>query len=190
FGANILISPRDVSGSTSGTLDQSVRQQVPSDLDGQHVGALAVLYVAADVFGPELQTPVRAVVAGEYGDYLQAELTPHKSGSAGIFVSSSSGKPGCWVGIRAAEQAHLKTRDLLTLRNEGREEICSIDYIRSVGGPEDDQITLPLDPVQRLAGLPGRISVLQISAPGTPAAISRYIAELTRRFPDVDVRPF
>jgi putative ABC transport system permease protein len=188
FGANIVVSPREVSGSNSNTLDYSVRRRVPSDLRGQHIGVLTVLYVVADAFGPGSQTASRLVVAGESGDYLDAEITPHNSGSnGGIFVSSSSGKPGCWVGIRAAEHAHLKTRDLLTLRIEGREEICSVDYIRSVGGPEDDQVTVPLDMAQRLAALPGRISLLQISAPGTTAAINRYIADLTRLIPDADV---
>jgi putative ABC transport system permease protein len=190
FGANIVVSPRQVSGSNSNTLDYSVRQRIPTDLQGQHVGVLAALYVVADAFGPGSQTASRLVVAGESGDYLYAEITPHNSGShGGIFVSSSSGKPGCWVGIRAAQHAHLKTRDLLTLRMESREEICEVDYIRSVGGPEDDQITVPLDMAQRLAALPGRISLLQISAPGTTAAINRNIVDLTRLIPDADVHP-
>src|SRR5262249_12684919 len=156
FGANIVISPRDVSGTASRTLDQSVRQQVPSDLEGRHVGILALLYVAAEAFTPGSPTPTQVVVAGESGDDLDAEITAKNSGA---FVTQASGKPVCWVGIRAAQRAHLKTRDLLTLRIDSREEICSVDYIRSFGGPEDDQITVPLDMAQRLAALPGRIGL-------------------------------
>ena len=190
FGANIVIYPREVPGSAGNTLDYSLRQRIPSDLEGQHVGVLAVLYVAADAFSRRSQTPRHVVLAGKSGDYLDAEITPHHSGGDdGTFVSRSSGKPGCWVGVRAAERAHVKTSDLMTLRTGDREEICSVDYIRSVGGPEDDQIIVPLDMAQRLAALPGRISLLQISAPGTPAAVNRYITDLTQRLPDADVRP-
>src|SRR5262249_24352747 len=89
FGPNIVIAPHELPGSTNSTLDQSVGQQVPSDLEGQHVGVLAVLYVATDVLGPESQTPTLAVVAGESGDYLDAEITPGKSSSRnrGVLVS-------------------------------------------------------------------------------------------------------
>src|SRR5438128_4664264 len=49
FGANIVIAPRDVPGAVSRTLAESARRQVPSDLEGQQVGVLSILYVAADV---------------------------------------------------------------------------------------------------------------------------------------------
>src|SRR5262249_54883830 len=75
------------------------------------------------------------------------------------------------------------------LRSGGREEACRLDYIRSLGGIEDDQILVPLDLAQRLAGLPGRVSVFQIAATGTPAAIDRYIADLSQRLPEAEVRP-
>jgi putative ABC transport system permease protein len=51
----------------------------------------------------------------------------------------------------------------------------------------EDQVHVPLHAAQRLADLPGRISVILISVPGTPAAINRYITELQQKLPDADV---
>jgi len=188
FGANVVIAPRDAGGSANPMLDQSLGQQIPNDLEGQQVAALSVLYVAADVSAPSSQNPVRVVVAGEFGNNA-AEIFDKKPPSEAIVVSTSINKPECFAGIRVADRLHVKPLAVLTLRTGGREEQCRLDYVRPTGGPEDDQVTVPLDVAQRLASTPGRISVIQISAPGTPAAIERYIASLAQRFPDADVRP-
>ncbi len=81
----------------------------------------------------------------------------------------------------------LQVNDRLTLRNQGREETCNVAAIQSTGGSEDNQISLPLPAAQRLAALPGRISLIQISVPATPSAVNKYIADLARRLPDADV---
>jgi putative ABC transport system permease protein len=73
------------------------------------------------------------------------------------------------------------------LRSDSREETCRVDLVRSVGGPEDDQVTVPLDLAQRLAALPDKISLIQISVAGTPRVINNYIADLAYRLPDADV---
>jgi putative ABC transport system permease protein len=46
-----------------------------------------------------------------------------------------------------------------------------------------------LDAGQRLANQPGRISLIQLSVPGTPTAINNYISDLQQKLPDADVRP-
>jgi putative ABC transport system permease protein len=188
FGANIVIAPRDVPGAVSRTLAESARRQVPSDLEGQQVGVLSILYVAADVSISDSRNPVHIVAAGEQGD-MSAEIFDKKQASEVVAVSTSTDKPACWAGVRVADRLHVQPPTVLTLRSDGREETCRLDYIRSTGGPEDDQILVPLDLAQRLAALPRRISVLQVAAPGTPAAIENYIANLQKRLPDADVRP-
>ena len=40
-----------------------------------------------------------------------------------------------------------------------------------------------------MAGLPGRISIIELTVPGSPGEIQSYIADLQHRLPDVDVRP-
>jgi putative ABC transport system permease protein len=190
LGANVIVAPRNMSEETNHTLDQSVFPQIPSSIDGQHVGVLATLYVTAYAIAPDSNKPTQIVVAGQHGD-LDAEITGAGLGEGIDFIggSFSNNKPSCWLGAKAAGQLGVKTPDLLTLRSGGREEICRVDLVRSVGGPEDNQVTLELGVAQRLAALPGRISLIQISVPGTPRAIDNYIAALHRQLPDADVRP-
>jgi putative ABC transport system permease protein len=48
-------------------------------------------------------------------------------------------------------------------------------------------VAVPLDLAQRLAALPGKISVIQISAAGTPSEIQKYISNLQLQIPEADV---
>ena len=41
---------------------------------------------------------------------------------------------------------------------------------------------------QRLADLPGRISMVELTVPGTPGEIQNYIADLRNRIPEAEVR--
>ena len=59
--------------------------------------------------------------------------------------------------------------------------------IRSVGGPEDDQVATTLELPQRLAALPGRLSVIQIYVPGTSEQIRSFVAELQKQIPEAEV---
>jgi putative ABC transport system permease protein len=189
FGANIVIAPRKAQETANRALDQSVLQKVSTTLDGQSVSVLSILYVAVDAFADGTHSPVRVIAAGERGDLSAEILDKGPSGEDVVFVSTPIHKPACWAGARVADRLQIKAPAVLTLRSAGREEACRLDYVRSTGGPEDDQILVPLDLAQRLAALPGRISVIQIGAPGTPAAINRYIADLQRRLPEAEVRP-
>ncbi|MGB9466820.1 MAG: FtsX-like permease family protein, partial [Candidatus Acidiferrum sp.] len=56
-------------------------------------------------------------------------------------------------------------------------------------GPEDDRVEVGLRTAQRLADLPGRISVVELTVPGTPSEIQTYITDLQRDLPDAEVRP-
>jgi putative ABC transport system permease protein len=68
-------------------------------------------------------------------------------------------------------------------------QVFPVSNVVSTGTSEDDQIFLPLAVLQRLAGVPGRISLVQLNIPGGPSEIERVIRELSRSFPGLDVRP-
>jgi putative ABC transport system permease protein len=187
LGANVVVAPRDSSESPNRTLDQSLLERVPSSVQGQRAHVLAVLYITANALSPNSSGSTPIVVAGERGD-AGAEITGYNGGAITIVVSSKSDQaPTCWVGVGAADHLHVKSGDLLTLRSDARAESCRVGFVPSRGGPEDNQVTAPLDLVQRLAALPGKISLIQISVPGTPRAINSYIAELAQRLPEADV---
>jgi putative ABC transport system permease protein len=84
---------------------------------------------------------------------------------------------------------HVQASDEVILRNGEREEPCGIALIWQHGDAEDDQILPTLGAAQRLSGLPGRASVIQLTLRGTSRELNSYIAQLQQRFPDVVVRP-
>ncbi len=62
------------------------------------------------------------------------------------------------------------------MRNGAVEETCFVSgMMYSLGGEEDNQIFVNVQTAQRLADLPGRISVLEATVPGTPQSINNYI---------------
>jgi putative ABC transport system permease protein len=48
---------------------------------------------------------------------------------------------------------------------------------------------MDLKTLQFIAGLTGRVSVVQLSVPGDPQSIQRFVSNLQGQFPDADVRP-
>jgi putative ABC transport system permease protein len=187
LGANVVVAPPNSSDSPNRTLDQSLLERVPSSVQGQRAHILAVLYITANALSPNSSASTPIVVAGERGD-IGAEITGYNGGMITIVVSSKSDRaPTCWIGVGAADHLHVKSGDLLRLRSDARAESCRVGYVPSRGGPEDNQVTAALDLVQRLAVMPGKISLIQISVPGTPQSISHYIAELQKQLPEADV---
>ena len=185
FGPNALIFPRgaDAALSSGTTLPETVFDRL--NLDGTLQGARASLYLVAEVFSSaNPQRPVRVVVAGTRA------LEATKSTAA----PSSESEPydnnqHCTAGARLAAHMGLHASDEVILRNGQREEPCGIALIWQHGDAEDDQILPSLGEVQRLSGLPGRVSVIQLTLRGTSREMNSYIAQLRTRFPDVDVRP-
>jgi putative ABC transport system permease protein len=131
------------------------------------------LYLVADAQRQAADRPTKVVVAGESSDD----------------AAVSDRQTTCSVGTKVSAALHLQVNGRLTLRNEDREETCRVAAIQATGGPEDNQASLPLAAAQRLAALPGRISLIQISVPGTPRAIASYISSLAQQLSELDVRP-
>jgi putative ABC transport system permease protein len=190
FGANIIVAPRDSASSATATLDESIVRQIPRDLQTQRVGVHVVLYVVAAAL--DTHTGAGVVVAGVSGDDVPALIAdgPTASYQSGYYVY----EPRCLVGVSAANNIHPHVASLLeqgggsvTLRSGDRTEKCTCGVLPSTGGSEDNQVIVPLAVAQRLAALPGRVSLIEITAPGTPDAINNYISDLQKILPDADV---
>jgi putative ABC transport system permease protein len=93
------------------------------------------------------------------------------------------------VGGRIGTQLHVEQGSTIILSNGDQKETCVAAGVGESGGPEDDQIVTDVPATQRLAGLPGRISLIELTVPGSPGEIQSYIADLQHRLPDVDARP-
>jgi putative ABC transport system permease protein len=165
FGPNVIVAPRDIAPNEPSTMSDIVLQQIPPQVHRQNVTAVGYLYFLAGVSTVAVpKDPAKAVVAGN---------------------SDAS----CTAGIRIAQRLDAKVESELWMFNDPEKRSCFLTAITSTGGPEDDQVTIPLDVAQRLAKLPGRISLIQISVPGTPAEIQQYISDLQSKLPQLEVRP-
>src|SRR5260370_14248653 len=95
----------------------------------------------------------------------------------------------CRIGLSVAKQLNVHPGYVLNLRGSQFATTCYVSTVESFGGSEDSQIFTDWYTGQRLAGLPKRLSIIQLSVPGTAPQIQSFIAALQQRFPDVDVRP-
>ena len=185
FGPNVVITPKQSNNIPASTLDESILSQIrmahaPSN---QRVNSTAYLYLLADVSSSGHPTKTRMVVAGIHSGSNETPGLPE-----GVGVAPPE-KQLCFIGQKAADQVHVTVGDHVTLHTELSEESCKVSLIVPHGDADDSQIFPHLDVAQRISGLVGRISLVQITVRGTPDQIDSYVMDLRSRIPDADVRP-
>ena len=188
FGTNVIVAPREPAGTTAipATLDESVGKQVREFPAPPHSSATSNLYFVADVVSAATRQPVKAVITGSRVEIKGATQT------FGVLLAlnrdeSTQNQKFCLVGSRAAQQLHLQSGDQLRLQYSGREEACRAAPVPARGDEIDSQIGIDLEAAQRLAALPGKISLVRLSVAGTPREIRAYIAALAQKIPSADV---
>jgi len=182
FGANIIVAPRDAKSSGVGavTLDESIVEKVRQSLP-PHASADSYLYLVAGTSSASSAQPVNAVIAGKRTERIEQSTEPAAS------VVPPDNKNICLVGVKAAQQLNLQPADRLTLKNDKRKEICVSEIADARGDAQDSQIVVSLEVAQRLASLPGKVSLVQVSIAGTPHEIREHIATLAQNIPTADV---
>jgi putative ABC transport system permease protein len=200
LGANVIIAPRTSTSPEPATLNQSVLERIPLRNESSPVLRAGLLYAVIDVAvgfhnGPEARSKWVPVVLAGYSSDVYRQLLP----SQAMERSQPTGgnMPLCYAGSRVAKQLHLHSRDLLFIKTNTQSDDpdpatqaeCFVQGIDNYGGPEDNQIFINLETIQILEGLRGRISLIQLSVPGTPEEIQSYITDLQKRIPDSEVRP-
>jgi len=182
FGANIIVAPRNTqsSGTSAVTLDESVVERVRQSLPPR-ASADSYLYLVASVSAANSAQPVNAVIAGKRIERLD------QSALKSTIATPRDNTNLCLVGFKAAQQLNLQPGASLTLKNDKREEVCTSEIADSRGDAQDSQIVVNLDAAQRLASLPNKVSLIQLSVPGTPREIREYISTLAQNIPNVDV---
>jgi putative ABC transport system permease protein len=189
LGANVIVAPRDAEASSSGTtLDESLLAQIPATYEGKPVPSVAFLYLIGQVAKAGSSHYESAVIAGykagSKGDGLVAVRPGHRTEYSGEMENDPS---ACEVGAKVASQFHVSAGDSLQLRNQSMEASCKVFAVVATGGPEDAQIFAHMGAVQSLAGLPGRVSLIQLSVNGAPASIHQFITSLAQKIPNADV---
>jgi putative ABC transport system permease protein len=188
FGSNVLIIPKDSTAASSETLPESTIRLVPLNLPNGRVAVSSTLYLVSKVFVPQSGRSFSAVVAGSNPlAFLRVSVSSNPEAS--LNGQTPSRGQVCVAGTRVAKQMGFQQNMELVLASGGRRESCRIASFHQTGGPEDDRVAIGLRAAQRLAGLPDRISAIELTVPGAPGEIQSYIGDLQRLLPDVDVRP-
>jgi putative ABC transport system permease protein len=196
FGANLVLSaPQDsaTSASSAPSLDESILSRIPANFEGQPVAAVPFLHFIAtaeaahDTSHESAPAPAKLIVVGtrladlsRVAPGWRIEPTP---------LNPSPQSPRCLVGTKVASQLGGASESSLQLRVDDRDQICRVEGILSAGGSEDSQVFLDLEAAQRLAALPGRVSIMELSVPSTSAGIERFVSELSAALPAAQVRP-
>jgi putative ABC transport system permease protein len=179
LGANVVIAP-PAGGSEAALADAAVLDRIAALRVPQIVATAPYLYVAANS-GTQ---PV--ILAGTWFDQVAKMNSWWKL--EGGWVSSRDDHEHCLVGFTAARQLGLAPGSSVQLRSGDHDISLAVAGIVTTGGAEDNQILTNLDSAQALAGLFGRVSLVQVSVSGTPAEIEEVTRKLADNLPGFDVR--
>ena len=180
LGANVVVAPPP-GGGDAALADESVPDRIAALHATQIVAAAPYLYVAAS----SGSQPV--ILAGTWFDQV-AKMNSWWQ-VEGNWVSSRADQEHCLVGQTAARQFGLAPGRTVQLRSGERTISLTVSGIVTTGGAEDSQILTSLESAQTLAGLSGRVSLVQLSVSGTSAEIERVTRTLAANLAGLDVRP-
>ena len=187
FGANVVVAPQKSQTNASDTLDEAVANQVAAFARQRHIQVLPVLYVSAIADLCSSRQSIPLVIAGGARGISEANISGNPEHYKFWGVSENPEHPVCMVGSRVASRLHPKEGDLIALQSGNGAGLCAAGLSHAVGGPEDDQIATTLELAQRVAHLPGRVSVIQLNVQGTSADIENFISDLQKQAPNADV---
>jgi putative ABC transport system permease protein len=195
LGANVIIAPRNSESSAASPklLNDSLFADLAEGMDSSSIPKAEFLYgvVDAEKTAPADQkagTKTKVILAGFSYSGSAPEQVVSSSLVAAARKPATAGTLACEVGERAATALHVRTDDHLALASAPRKVFCEVAVLPSSGSADDGYIFLQLRAAQTLLNEPGRISLIQLSVPGTPQQVQNYIASL-QRIPNVDVRP-
>lgn len=180
LGANVVVAPPSGGGDAS-LADASVLDRIAALHAPQIAATAPYLYVAAN----SGSQPV--ILAGTWFDQVAKMNSWWKI--QGDWISTRDDHEHCLVGQTAARQLGLVPGSAVQLRSGGHTVSLTASGIVTTGGAEDSQVLTSLDSAQSLAGLSGRISLVQLSVSGTPAQIESVTRQLGESLPGVEVRP-
>jgi putative ABC transport system permease protein len=183
LGANVVVSPARANGAGDAPLlNAGILEQISSARAPEVVAAAPYLYVVArTASGRSL------ILAGTWLDEVRRMSSWWTL--QGDWISSRDDLARCLVGRAVAKQFALVPGRELDLQYAGREVKLIVAGVVSVGGTEDNQVFVNLPVAQQLAGLDGRIGVVQMSVTGSAAQIENVARRLALALPGLDVRP-
>ena len=145
------------------------------------IAAAPYLYIVAKAG----DTPL--VVAGTWLDQARGLAPTWKLD--GNWVASRDDETQALVGRNVARQFHLAPGSEFDLSYLGRTAHLRVAGVVDAGGADDDQTFVNLAVAQKLAGLEGKIELVQLSVGGNAASIAAFESRLASALPGYDVKP-
>ncbi|MBI2820022.1 MAG: FtsX-like permease family protein [Acidobacteria bacterium] len=173
LGPNLIMAPRG----DGQTFPASVVAQV-ADINGD-VSRLPWLYAVGRADG-------RDVILGGTELAHLARMHPSWKG-----LPPAPAAEGLIAGEKAAEVFGWQPGEAVRIAYGEGEISLPLTGIVSTGGSEDSQLLVPLATLQSLTGQAGRLSLIQLAAPGTAAEVEstwRQMAASVANFPEVEIR--
>ncbi len=200
FGANIIVAPVRLNGlgENSATLQEQDVAQTIREIGNPSIVAAPFLYFVTSLqkvgnsLVPERQKQVQVVGAGTNLGAALHVLIPGWKAPQLVFWDESDAamvQGDCFLGAKVAVQLHVREGDVVELLYGAHAEHLKNIRIISTGGDEDNQVFIELRTAQRLTNLNGRVSLVEVSYPGTPQEISRFRSQLAAKLSDAEVRP-
>ncbi|MGB6823065.1 MAG: ABC transporter permease [Candidatus Acidiferrales bacterium] len=191
LGANVVISAPQTSSAAPGVpplMDESVMQDVEQSIDRQS-------QVSGAVASPDLYLVARTgskngqdvVVTGTWLDRV-SQMEPWWK-IAGTGSVSRTDLSRCLIGRNVSNSLGLSAGGNIALSYQGRSVTLAVAGVTDAGGSADNQIFVNLPVAQELAGLDGKIELIQLSVPGSAAQIRTVADELQAAFPALEVKP-
>ena len=176
YGPNLLVLPG--AGAVGAALDGRLAARASGSLGG---GATVAPVLLAS-----------GVVQGQAATFVGADMDTLRRLYPGWRIegdvpAAASGR-SCVLGVSLATRADLKPGDVASVR-AGGEAALRVSAIVSTGEAEDEEIIVPLQVLQDMTGLEGRLSFLALSIEGGPRAVESAAARLDRDLPGAEARP-
>ncbi|MGB7025279.1 MAG: FtsX-like permease family protein [Candidatus Acidiferrales bacterium] len=188
LGANLVISAPQTFSATAGLPPPLMDESVVQNMDRQSP-------VSGTVASPDLYLVGRAgsnngqnvVVTGTWLDRI-SQMEPWWK-IAGTATVSRTDLSQCLIGHNVSRSLGLSAGSNIALSYQGRSVTLTVAGVADAGGPEDNQIFVNLPVAQKLAGLDGKIELIQLSIPGSSAQIRSVAEKLQAAFPALEVKP-
>jgi len=205
YGANVVIAPASTASTAGSEGNPMVEESAFEPLarfaraaPGTSFAPIlyGVIRVSPDASDPRLPEFANVAATGaEFGALRRLNPGWREEGDA---IPADLPPSDCAVGSNLAARLHVRLGDSISLRrvssavdpaDPAPSAKSRVATILSTGASEDDQVFLPLNTLQSLLGIPGKVTLVELSIPGETHDVENSIRHLGALLPGLEVRP-
>jgi putative ABC transport system permease protein len=192
LGANVIVeAPRRPEAAGAGAAPQLLDEGVVQRVEGLGQGQGSALAASPYLFAVVRSGGREVVVAGTWLD--EASIFEPWWKIEGESITSRDDANRCLVGRTAARLLNVRPGSALDLEygagSGGRKARLTVAGIVDAGGEEDSQVFANIGVVQKLAGLGGKIQMVQVTVTRSAKEVESWTERIAAAVPGVEVRP-